>query len=1634
MKCAPRIYCHLHSAFLACRRGSALLITLAFVLLLTVLIVGFLSRVLLAHRISVSSSNQVKADVFAQGAEASIIGDLELEITSTLTPSNSTVPSWSPAAPNQIYFPNAPANMVPLYDYPGAPTGTNTPAATVANLLKVSTTAPAANSTFPTAASAPTTTPSLNGRYVSMNRWAESQMVDPTVYTNTATFPTPNWIMVTRSGTNTATFSSAVTFSNASKSSTSTIIGRYAYMIYDEGGLLDMNVAGRPYTTSSPLPTSLTSYPMGEATADLTQLTTSTGTAIMSTAQIDTLIGWRNNASVSPPAPTGSLTGPANLTPANATNYFNYLLGVSNGFLTTGNTAVYNSGTTYSTDSAFTSRLQLIQFMQQLLGTGTTNGPNGPTAMQYLTHFSRTLSQPSFCPPVNDPTVTGFTGTTTALASSPTSATNSAGGNDALINPAFLSTRVTGTFTRNDGSLALVGEPLVKKRFNLNRLAWITYAGPIWNSSTGTYNSNVATSYINALKTTNGFTDAFLKQGTAANIYNYFGLSWVSDTRTYPNPPGDNQSKWIYCHLNTNINPNTGSGQGPFASVTAVTSAYFTGSTPFISRLSALSAREPDFFELLKAGIAAGSKAKAATWQSGYPIALDPSPYQNNLDISLDNAIIQLGANIEDQFDLDGFPTRILFSDGSIFNSNQNQIREFDGVENLPYFYRIRAVPVVGRVPNPVYSGTVTVTTTPTFSQAGPGLLTDTTGSITDTGYVVFMEEPEVWNPFDRNSPRCALSSTGTMLLDNNGNPLCPTSFRLVVDSNDPDDVVPPGYAPKSITSSNFSTYNGSAALYGQVQASAFWNPGNYPQLQGDVVYGTTYATGTVVLNGVSTVLNGAPRVYFGTGPTGSESITDTLLPKYISTTGAGPVGLNTAATYGSATITPFTSVAQMTAPPFVHYAENSGIYFYINEASTGTAALDYFREPTLLSNYNVPAGSLVQPYGADNLLAASTTPVPSNHAPLSGSVLGTSTTAVTGTLSIGAPRAQVPLGCIEDIAGYPWTGIYLGTVPLAFYCASSVYPPSSPYWTNTGPGTHVVLTQGTNLTGTFVNPWQCAYPNNWDVNGANGAGNALTVRIQYYNGNPGSLPPASNSTTASNWATYDTKYANILETHDAVFNLPGVRINSTSTYTLSNYNSLNESYYNVAYDPRTSRFGMPYGGAQVGSLTDVTPVAPGSPQNKTNLSATYGWIDIANRALVSERPDYSTGFFQEFYKSNNEFGPTLYTQNLPGSGGTGTTVPPQIQPPDWVLGGTGTSTASTGFSMAPFGMFAQNLPSSTSFSYNNAVASSGSNLPTPYADTETTTNSNGFFYYADPDHIVRRGMASYMTTGNSIGQPLAQAYTGTLSGSGQSSQLQSRPIVLNRPFKTVGELGYCFSGTPWKNIDFSNPESGDSALLDVFCVGDNCDANGMMAGKVNLNTQQAPVIQAILAGAYKDDQQNNYSSASAPSWALSPLSSTEASSIASDLVHRTVRGNTTAGTGPLRNVAELVGRYTSLTAVSGDPDSPSNYDGSKSFSGFSGDSGLTSAFSDTTGSGAASSTARITRLRESATRALSSAGQTRVWNLLIDLVAQTGEYPPTATSFNQFAVQGEQRYWIHLAIDRYTGQVIDKQVEVLKE
>ncbi len=69
--------------------------------------------------------------------------------------------------------------------------------------------------------------------------------------------------------------------------------------------------------------------------------------------------------------------------------------------------------------------------------------------------------------------------------------------------------------------------------------------------------------------------------------------------------------------------------------------------------------------------------------------------------------------------------------------------------------------------------------------------------------------------------------------------------------------------------------------------------------------------------------------------------------------------------------------------------------------------------------------------------------------------------------------------------------------------------------------------------------------------------------------------------------------------------------------------------------------------------------------------------------------------------------------------------------------------------------------------------------------------------------------------------------------------------------------------------------------------------------------------------------------------------------------------------------------------------------------------------------------------------RALGASGNTRVWNLLFDIVAQAGRFPRGTEKLGdlrRFAVEAQHRIWVHVALDRLTGEVLDMQTEEVSE
>jgi Putative Ig domain. len=311
----------------------------------------------------------------------------------------------------------------------------------------------------------------------------------------------------------------------------------------------------------------------------------------------------------------------------------------------------------------------------------------------------------------------------------------------------------------------------------------------------------------------------------------------------------------------------------------------------------------------------------------------------------------------------------------------------------------------------------------------------------------------------------------------------------------------------------------------------------------------------------------------------------------------------------------------------------------------------------------------------------------------------------------------------------------------------------------------------------------------------------------------------------------------------------------------------------------------------------------------------------------------------------------------------------------------SGSGTVPNGFG-GTLGADVEHVPNrfSTAAYYPATFAING---PVDARDTATTT-------YLDNDNVTRPADAIYPGAATTTGSSTPYYSTSTY-----------HPIMLNRPFRNVAELGYAFRDLPWKTLDFFTDKSADAGLLDIFTINDgalvlsggvapviNLVMPTMTAGSVNLNTTQAADLQTIFAGSILDEINST---------TVSPTGTgpTDAPTLATRVVSAT-------STTPMQNKSELITRVTLPATI------------------------LPTASNDNQA---------VKARREVVARTLSSVSQTRVWNLVIDVVAQSGHFKPNASSFqNDFVVEGEQHYWVHVAIDRFTGQVLDKQIEVVNE
>jgi hypothetical protein len=275
------------------------------------------------------------------------------------------------------------------------------------------------------------------------------------------------------------------------------------------------------------------------------------------------------------------------------------------------------------------------------------------------------------------------------------------------------------------------------------------------------------------------------------------------------------------------------------------------------------------------------------------------------------------------------------------------------------------------------------------------------------------------------------------------------------------------------------------------------------------------------------------------------------------------------------------------------------------------------------------------------------------------------------------------------------------------------------------------------------------------------------------------------------------------------------------------------------------------------------------------------------------------------------------------------------------------------------------------------------------FAMNKTSAGSS----YRDPDGVTRPGDGVYgnPSTGDGMLLFTSNGSGSTAAGDNGNPQHGRRPVILNRPFRSVGELGYVFRDQPFKSLDFFSDVSADAALLDVFSLTDSARISdeklqSVSAGWINPNSASVPVIEAILAGGSKKEADANYN-----------LSASDAKTIAQNVAAQL---NPSSAPAPLVNVADLVTQL-----------------GTPIRAGLS-----------------ATADKANKAYFEAPVRALSDVTNIRTWNLLIDVVAQSGNISPAADSLDDFIVQGERRYWLHVAIDRYTGEIIDQQLEPVYE
>jgi len=564
------------------------------VVLLTFLIVAFLTRSQTDLVASTNYSKAVQAEQVAQFASKFLVSGLQREIQEAMRVTGPKATVWPARSvrndPNSGGDPANPAvdERNPREFLPFRLSGDTAP-----DFEKSYGTGTAA-SLVPNVASDART--DAGRRAFDPARWNAPRLLPYTPRNGSNWVNCPTWIYVTRSGPKSPTASAPYNATLArmkdvaDASNLDAVIGRFAYMMYDVGGLMDANIAGAPLSGTG-LANPLYGEKGTSAFANLTALFSGVADA----GDPAGFLTWRIPA---------------------ALDYQDAVAGK-----TLGHVGLIEKGMLESPPggNAFFSRQDLLKFSNDnpgiLRGGRSYRTASGADADSGILRLLRTRSRSANAPMIADALPYPSTGADPRIATSDTTITRyKVQGDRGAV---------------SDNYVVAAGEPIFQRKFPLSRIRWFSN-----NDVNGQPNPEVTPA-----------------------IKQHFGLTPASDLAGSTSSP-----EW--------------------AGVPGFVYTSPDGTTPVkkIKTLAEVAAlptkREPDFFEWLKAAINPDTL--------GMDAGMTCSEVALPQDQSKDFQVIQIGANILDQVDVNDLPTLILTSVDNVSDRNSKPLVAI-GVENLPF-------------------------------------------------------------------------------------------------------------------------------------------------------------------------------------------------------------------------------------------------------------------------------------------------------------------------------------------------------------------------------------------------------------------------------------------------------------------------------------------------------------------------------------------------------------------------------------------------------------------------------------------------------------------------------------------------------------------------------------------------------------------------------------------------------------------------------------------------------------------------------------------------------------------------------------------------------------------------------------